>query len=148
MAFLNRVTGTPQKSVPMVPQAVRPCWSCRSVCRSVCRLRLVAVPKRGQTGRQKGTVEFHRASHHGSERTSTMKSYVILLLLVACSTAAALTPRGVEASSLRIPATVYPPGAHVGYHPVLTNAEMDCMWGFICEGGGPPNFHFATQDRH
>jgi hypothetical protein len=58
----------------------------------------------------------------------------------------ALTPHGVQAAPLYIPATVYPPGTHIAYRPVLTNAEMDCLWGFFCEGN-VPLFHFQTQDQ-
>jgi hypothetical protein len=75
-----------------------------------------------------------------------MKSLAVVLLVALCA-AAALTPQGVQAAPLRIPAAVYPPGAHIGYRPALTNAEMDCMWGFVCEGGHLPNFHFRTQDE-
>jgi hypothetical protein len=74
-----------------------------------------------------------------------MKSLAVLLLVALC-TAAAFTPQGVQAAPLRIPAAVYPPGAHIGYRPVLTNAEMDCLWGFFCEGN-VPLFHFEMQDQ-
>jgi hypothetical protein len=69
------------------------------------------------------------------------------ILFILLAVLAHLTPREVHAASLRLPAAVYPPGAHIGYRPVLTNAEMDCMWGFVCEGGYLPNFHFRTQDE-
>jgi hypothetical protein len=67
-------------------------------------------------------------------------------LLLAFCAVITMTPVAVQASSPRIPAAAYPPGAHIGYRPVLTNAEMDCMWGFVCDGP-VPNFHFVTQDE-
>jgi hypothetical protein len=66
-------------------------------------------------------------------------------LLLALCAVVTMTPASVQASSHGIPAAAYPPGAHIGYRPVLTNAEMDCMWGFVCDGP-VPNFHFVTQD--
>jgi hypothetical protein len=89
-------------------------------------------------------LEVHRALHHEPERKNTVKSLAVLL--VALCTAVALTPHGVQAAPLYIPATVYPPGTHIAYRPVLTNAEMDCLWGFFCEGN-VPLFHFQTQDQ-
>jgi len=68
------------------------------------------------------------------------------MLAIALFICAGCVPHGAQAASLRIPAAAYPPGAHIGYRPVLTNAEVDCMWGFTCEGGYIPNFHFRTQD--
>jgi hypothetical protein len=68
------------------------------------------------------------------------------VLAIALLTLVGLVPHSVQAAPLRIPATLYPTGAHIGYRPVLTNAEVDCMWGFTCEGGYIPNFHFRTQD--
>lgn len=74
-----------------------------------------------------------------------MKVFAVSLLVAFCTALVSLPP-GVQAAPLHIPATVYPPGAHISYRPVLTNAEMDCMWGFFCEGG-LPLFHCATQDQ-
>jgi hypothetical protein len=68
------------------------------------------------------------------------------ILLVLLAVLAYLTPREVYAASPLLPAAVYPPGAHIGYRPALTNVQMDCMWGFVCEGGHIPNFHFSGQD--
>ena len=73
-------------------------------------------------------------------------SYRKTMLAIALLICACRVPHGVEAESPRIPVTVYPAGAHIGYRPVLTNAEVDCMWGFTCEGGYLPNFHTNTQD--
>lgn len=56
-------------------------------------------------------------------------------------------PRSADAESPRIPADVYPSGAHVSFRPHLTNAEMDCMWGFICEGPPLPNFHLTPEGQ-
>ena len=67
-------------------------------------------------------------------------------LSIALTILASWVPRGVEAASPRLPTAVYPAGAHIGYRPELTNAEMDCMWGFVCEGGRIPNFHFRTEE--
>ena len=74
-----------------------------------------------------------------------MKSSLISLFIVLSWTAA-LPSQGAQAAALRIPAAVYPPGAHIGYRPALTNAEMDCLWGFFCEGH-LPLFHFRMQDQ-
>ena len=67
-----------------------------------------------------------------------------ILLTVACSSDA-LTPQHVKVASQPFPVGTYPPGAHIYFPPSLTNAEMDCRWGFFCDGG-VPNFHFRTQD--
>jgi len=69
-----------------------------------------------------------------------------VLLLAACGIAVALTPQGVQAAPLRIPAASYPSGAHIASRPVLSNQQMDCLWGFFCEGN-VPLFHFQTQDQ-
>ena len=115
------------------------------MCRWLCRLHLVKGSGGEQTGRQRSVVEVHRGLHHEPERKNTVKSLAVLLLVAFCI-AAALTPQGVRAAPLGIPAAVYPAGAHISYRPVLTNAEMDCLWGFFCEGN-LPLFHFATQDQ-
>jgi hypothetical protein len=57
----------------------------------------------------------------------------------------AATVRPAGAASARLPAALYPPGAHIGYDPSLSNHDFDCTWGFMCEDG-IPLFHFATQD--
>jgi hypothetical protein len=74
-----------------------------------------------------------------------MKTLITLLLVALCSVLA-LAPQGVRADPPGIPAAVYPLGAHIDYRPVLSNTEMDCMWGFFCEGN-VPLFHFATEDQ-
>jgi hypothetical protein len=83
---------------------------------------------------------------HTAERKNSMK-WQKTILLVLLAVLAHWIPGEVDAASLRLPAAVYPPGAHIGYRPVLTNEQMDCMWGFVCEGGHFPNFHFRTQDE-
>lgn len=40
----------------------------------------------------------------------------------------------------------YPSGSHVIYFPAVSNAGMDCRWGFFCEGGVPV-FHLCPQDQ-
>jgi hypothetical protein len=67
------------------------------------------------------------------------------ILFTLLAVGAGWVPHTAQAASLRIPSHVYPPGAHIGYRPVLTNGEVDCMWGFLCEGN-LPNFHVSTQD--
>jgi hypothetical protein len=69
------------------------------------------------------------------------------ILFTLLAVVAGWVPHSAQAASPRIPALVYPPGAHVGYRPVLTNAQLDCMWGFVCEGRYVPNFHSRTQDE-
>lgn len=69
----------------------------------------------------------------------------MMIVLIVLAVAAGWASRGVQATPLGIPASVYPPGAHIGYRPILTNADMDCIWGFLCESG-LPNFHVTTQD--
>ena len=66
-------------------------------------------------------------------------------LSIALTVLALCVPHGVEAAPPRLPTAVYPAGFHINYRPQLTNAEMDCMWGFVCEGGSIPNFHFRTE---
>jgi hypothetical protein len=50
-----------------------------------------------------------------------------------------------QAANTRIPAAFYPTGAHIWYSASISNAQMDCQWGFFCEGP-VPLFHFQTQD--
>lgn len=70
----------------------------------------------------------------------------VVPLFVALFVATPLCPRGMQSVPSRIPAAIYPPGARISYRPSLTNAQMDCMWGFLC-GGNVPRFHFKTQDQ-
>lgn len=51
-----------------------------------------------------------------------------------------------QAASSRLPATYYPAGAHTTFRPTISNQQMDCMWGFFCEGQ-LPLFHFFSQDQ-
>jgi hypothetical protein len=60
--------------------------------------------------------------------------------------AGGLTARSAGAASAHLPAALYPPGARIGYVPSLSNHDLDCSWGFMCEDG-IPLFHFATQDE-
>lgn len=71
-----------------------------------------------------------------------LKAILFTLLAVG----AGRVPNGAQAASLGIPTRAYPQGAHIGYRPVLTNADVDCMWGFLCEGGYLPNFHLSGQN--
>jgi hypothetical protein len=52
----------------------------------------------------------------------------------------------VWAAQARVPASSYPAGAHIAYHPTFSNHQMDCAWGFFCEGN-VPLFHYFTQDQ-
>jgi hypothetical protein len=63
--------------------------------------------------------------------------------LVAATLASTLTA---SAAKPRIPATSYPAGAHIAHLPSVSNHELDCSWGFFCEGN-VPLFHFQTQDQ-
>src|SRR5690349_13317974 len=100
---------------------------CRSMCPPLCRLRLVKPWEREQTGRRRSAVELHPTLDREPERKYSMKVFAVSLLVAFC-TALVSPPPGVQAAPFHIPATVYPPGAHISYRPVLTNAEMDCMW--------------------
>jgi hypothetical protein len=51
-----------------------------------------------------------------------------------------------HADALPIPATRYPSGTRITYFPAVSNATMDCQWGFICEGN-VPLFHLQLQDQ-
>jgi len=72
--------------------------------------------------------------------------WLLAILLTILAVVAGWAPSGVQAASLRVPAMLYPGGAHISYQSVLSNEQMDCMWGFFCEGN-VPLFHFATQDQ-
>lgn len=74
-----------------------------------------------------------------------MKS--LATLVIALCTATAVMPRGVLAASAPIPSTVYPLGAHIRYDAALSNAALDCLWGFLCEGSYRPLFHYHRQDE-
>jgi hypothetical protein len=63
----------------------------------------------------------------------------IVLLAVPPSQAA-------RAASPGVPVSLYPAGAHVRYRANLSNHELDCMWGFLCDGA-VPLFHTYTQDQ-
>lgn len=69
-----------------------------------------------------------------------------IALLILFSVVPALMPRDTAAEHLGVPAPAYPPGADISYRPALTNAEMDCLWNFFCEGG-VPLFHLTSQDQ-
>ena len=70
----------------------------------------------------------------------------ILILLGALALAGLATTQPATAANLRLPATLYPRGAHITYRPSLSNDAMDCLWGFFCEGN-VPLFHVQTQDQ-
>ena len=67
----------------------------------------------------------------------------LTILIITASLVAMACPTQSHAANL--PAALYPAGTHVIYQPAITNQQMDCMWGFLCEGGYVPNFHFAIQ---
>jgi hypothetical protein len=69
---------------------------------------------------------------------------IVLLFTAASSGCGTLFPAG--AAVTRIPAGLYPAGSHVVYQPTLSNHQMDCAWGFFCEGN-IPLFHYFTQDQ-
>src|SRR5947209_2285457 len=76
-----------------------------------------------------------------------MKSRLATLIL-ALTALTAVAPRGVEAAAPRVPADTYPPHSHISYVAPLSNEQMDCMWGFFCEGSIPV-FHVTTErDLH
>ncbi|HLJ67430.1 MAG TPA: hypothetical protein VKX16_08725 [Chloroflexota bacterium] len=72
----------------------------------------------------------------------------VLATSVLCG---ALQTIGAQASSGPLPATLYPARTKITYFPTLSNAQVDCQWGFDCVGGsGPaldPLFHSLTQDE-
>jgi hypothetical protein len=70
----------------------------------------------------------------------------ILILIAALVLAGLATAQPATAAGPRLPATLYPIGAHTTYRPSLSNEDMDCLWGFFCEGN-VPLFHFQTQDQ-
>lgn len=47
----------------------------------------------------------------------------------------AFSSAGTLAANAPIAASLYPAGAHISYRPDLSNLQMDCMWGFLCDGG-------------
>lgn len=55
------------------------------------------------------------------------------ILLVPLALAAFASAGTARAGDARLPATLYPPGTHITYQPRVSNAEMDCSWGFICD---------------
>jgi hypothetical protein len=71
---------------------------------------------------------------------------LVIALLIPLSVVPALMPHGAAAARLGVPVSAYPLGANISYRPVLTNAEMDCLWNFFCEGD-VPLFHLASQDQ-
>jgi len=49
--------------------------------------------------------------------------------------ALAFSSAGTLAANAPLAASLYPAGAHISYRPHLSNLQMDCMWGFLCDGG-------------
>jgi hypothetical protein len=72
-----------------------------------------------------------------------MTRYIAVLLTAAALLSA--IPRTAQAAGGRLPSTLYPRGAHITYRPSLSNADMDCLWNFDCDGM-IPLFHFAAQE--
>lgn len=70
----------------------------------------------------------------------------ILTMAAALVAATLASTLPASAAKPRIPATSYPAGAHIAYLPSVSNHQLDCSWGFFCEGN-VPLFHFQTQDR-
>jgi hypothetical protein len=70
----------------------------------------------------------------------------VIALLIFLSAVPGLAPHRAAAAALGVPAPAYPLGAEISYRPALSNAEMDCLWNFFCEGG-VPLFHLASQDQ-
>jgi hypothetical protein len=68
---------------------------------------------------------------------------IMTAALAAATLASTLTA---SAAKPRIPATSYPAGAHIAYSPSVSNHQLDCTWGFFCEGN-VPLFHFQMQDQ-
>ncbi len=61
--------------------------------------------------------------------------------------AGTITAYPIRTYAADVPPGIYPPGTHVVHEPAISNQEMDCMWGFFCEGGHIPLFHFALQGQ-
>jgi hypothetical protein len=72
-----------------------------------------------------------------------MKPYrrLVLTTLIALGGLSITTAR---AAAPRLPASLYPPGSHISYRPSLSNHQMDCLWGFFCEGH-VPLFHSVPE---
>jgi hypothetical protein len=68
------------------------------------------------------------------------------LLVLSLPIVITAMPRPASAAQPVIPASVYPSGAHITYRPVVSNADLDCLWGFFCDGN-VPLFHFQTEDQ-
>src|SRR5579859_6664562 len=66
------------------------------------------------------------------------------LLAVGVAVIAGLSMNGAYAATPRLPAALYPSGAHITYRPSISNESMDCMWGFYCEGS-IALFHFQSE---
>jgi len=81
--------------------------------------------------------------HHGTRTRDLPRILTMAAALVAATLASTLTA---SAAKPRIPATSYPAGAHIAYSPSVSNHQLDCSWGFFCEGN-VPLFHFQTQDQ-
>lgn len=72
-----------------------------------------------------------------------------LLLVVGPMATVSIPVRALAASSASL-AGLYPVHTRIIDLPHLTNVQMDCKWGFSCEGGkavrSAPIFHFQSQD--
>jgi hypothetical protein len=76
-----------------------------------------------------------------------MRNRSALLIAAPVAIVASLVFNGAStgAAVTRLPTTLYPAGASISYR-TLSNHQMDCLWGFFCEGN-VPLFHFYTQDQ-
>jgi hypothetical protein len=64
-----------------------------------------------------------------------------LAVSVFCTTFAA------SAANAEIPAADYPSHSQITFRPHVSNHDMDCEWGFLCEDPPLPVMHFQWQDE-
>lgn len=78
---------------------------------------------------------------HTVPRVATLTACLVLLLFPRVTHAASLT---------QISPSLYPPHTQISTLDPLSNSQMDCDWGFSCQGDQPvtsaPLFHLRTQD--
>lgn len=94
-------------------------------------------------------VRRHAIRQRNPERRSLMKHRPLVLATIALVLALVLSlvPGGVtRAAPMKIPSSLYPAGAHVTFDATLTNAQVDCLWNFFCDGG-IPLYHSYSQEQ-